>query len=176
MGREVRMVPKGWEHPKYPDDHGEHHKRGRYIPLYDGGFAARDAEWNEGWAQWQRGYVESYGEGEKWRLRTKDDGPTYSLYNGERPSPDDYMPDWPKSERTMFMMYEDTSEGTPISPAFDTSEELARWLADNGASSFAGMTATYEQWLRVCNGGFAPSAVMENGVLKSGVEFLSQAT
>lgn len=172
MGREVRKVPKGWEHPKYPADYHDPNKRSRYIPLYNGGFAARDAEWNEGYAQWQRGYVKNYGATEKWQPRTKDDGPTYSLYAGERPSPDEYMPEWPLPERTMFMMYEDTSEGTPISPAFETPEELARWLADNNASAFAGMTATYEQWLRVCKGGYAPSAIMENGILKSGVAAL----
>lgn len=42
------------------------------------------------------------------------------------------------------MIYETCSEGSPISPAFETPEELARWLTDN---SFGSMTATYEQWL-----------------------------
>jgi len=46
------------------------------------------------------------------------------------------------------MMYETCTEGTPISPAFATPEELARWLADNEASAFGGMTASYEGWLR----------------------------
>jgi len=57
------------------------------------------------------------------------------------------------------MMYENTSEGTPISPPFETPEELARWLADNNASAFGGMTATYEQWLATCKGLYAPSMV-----------------
>ena len=135
MGREVRRVPKGWNHPKYPDDYCEPHQRGRYIPLHDRSFATADAEWNEGHAKWQERFVEGYGD-EKWRPRTAEDGPTYTLYAGARPSPDEYMPDWPKAECTMLMMYEDTSEGTPISPAFETPEELARWLADNGASAF----------------------------------------
>ena len=70
------------------------------------------------------------------------------------------------------MMYEITSEGTPISPAFATPEELARWLSDNEAIAFAGMTATYEQWLRVANGGYAGSAVMTDGKMESGVAAL----
>ena len=83
----------------------------------------------------------------------------------------DVMPAWSDSERTHIMMYEDTSEGTPISPAFATCEELARWLADNKASSFAGMTASYEQWLHTCKVGSAVSAVFspETGLV-SGVE------
>ena len=46
-------------------------------------------------------------------------------------------------------MYEDTSEGTPISPAFETPEELATWLAENKASSFADFTASYDAWLNI---------------------------
>lgn len=174
MSREVRMVAPGWEHPKYPADYYEPHRRGRYIPLFDGGFATADTEWDEGYAKWQAGFVKGWGADEGWIARTAEHGPTYTNWHGARPSPDDYMPDWPASERTMLMMYETTSEGTPISPAFTTSEELARWLADNGASAFAGETASYEAWLRVCRGGYAPSAVMQNGVMESGVAALSK--
>lgn len=78
--------------------------------------------------------------------------------------------EWTPEQATHFMMYEDTSEGTPISPAFATPEDLARWLYDNGASAFASMTASYEQWLAVARGGFAPSAVIVGGALLSGVE------
>jgi len=84
------------------------------------------------------------------------------------------MPDWPEGEATHYMMYEDTSEGTPISPAFATPEELAQWLVDNNASAFAGARASYEAWLRVARGGWACSAVLHNGVLESGVEALKQ--
>jgi len=129
MGREVRMVPKGWEHPK--------DWRGNLKPL-------RDTPVSE---------------------------------NGKRRrecDPDEYMPPWPAEERTHFMMYEDTTEGTPISPAFETPEELARWLADNGASSFGRMTATYEEWLETCRGGWAPSMVMDANGLRSGAEFMAE--
>ena len=80
------------------------------------------------------------------------------------------MPDWPEEIKTHYMMYETCSEGTPISPAFKTPEELARWLADNNASAFAGQGASYESWLRICKGGYAPSAIIMNGKLMSGVE------
>ena len=95
---------------------------------------------------------------------------SYEEWDGKRPQEIDYMPDWPAEERTHYMMYETTSEGTPLSPAFSAPEELARWLADTGANAFAGDTATYEQWLRVCRGGYAPSAVysQETGLI-SGV-------
>lgn len=80
------------------------------------------------------------------------------------------MPAWPAEVRTHYQMYEDTTEGTPISPVMDSPEALARWLADTGASAFADMPASYEHWLRVCRGGYAPSMVMDQDGIRSGVE------
>ena len=89
-----------------------------------------------------------------------------------KPVPADYMPDFSDvpEDRMGLMMFETCSEGTPMSPAFGTPEELARWLVDNRASAFGYSTATYEQWLSVCRGGWAPSMVYtpERGLL-SGV-------
>ncbi len=166
MGREARRVPPNWIHPK--------NEKGYYIPLYEnaGNFAESDAEWDTGWAKWQLGLCESYGDGPKWEpIKEEYKSLRYSDYSGARPSPDDYMPNWATEECTHLMMYEDTSEGTPISPVCETPEELAKWLADNGASSFGSSIATYEQWLVICKGGWAPSAVYtsETGLI-SGVE------
>jgi hypothetical protein len=88
------------------------------------------------------------------------------------PNKEDFMPDWPAEQCTHLMMYEDTSEGTPISPAFATPEELARWLTDNGASSFGRSTGSYEGWLRVAQGGWAPSMVATSEGITSGVDAL----
>jgi len=174
MGREVRMVPADWQHPK---EWSDYRREERYVPLYKStgnAFAEADAEWSEGWEQWQKGFAKNYGEGGEWRPKEPDEiGRQYTWYAGRRPSPDDYMPNWPQEQRTHLMMYENTSEGTPISPAFATPEELARWLADNNASAFGGEGASYEAWLRVCKGGYAPSAVFTVGKgLESGVTAL----
>lgn len=142
MGREVRRVPKDWQHPK--------DERGSFIPKLDRSYADAAREFTE---------------------KVNADGLQAAMdWFGSAPEAERYMPDWPESERTHLMMYEDTSEGTPISPAFETPEELARWLADNNASAFGGMTATYEQWLAVARRGWAPSAIISNGYLMSGVE------
>lgn len=135
MGREVRMVPADWQHPK--------DERGRYIPMQPAGwFESAHADW---------------------LAESDPDWP--------EPTRDQFMPNWPDAECTHYMMYEDTSEGTPISPAFATPEELACWLADNGASSLGDRTATYDQWLRMIVGpGHSISAVMIGGQIISGVE------
>lgn len=163
MGREVRMVPQGWEHPR--------DSSGRYRPLHEGGnLAALQKEWDEDKAQWLQGKQRDWSSD-----GYKDKGPAYAdmsfdEWDGPRPSAADYMPEWEESELTHLMMYENTSEGSPISPAFETPEELARWLADNGASAFAGMTATHDEWLSVARSGYAPSACISGGRLMSGVE------
>jgi hypothetical protein len=146
MGREVRRVPADWQHPKNEYD--------RYMPLYPGERYKANAE-----GFFEKANAEGLQEAIDWY--------------GQAPDQNDYMPDWPESERTHYMMYEDTSEGTPISPAFATPEELAHWLADTGASSFGSQTASYEGWLRVAQGGWAPSAVsIGGGPPVSGVDAL----
>lgn len=115
MGREVRMVPKDWEHPV--------NGRGQCIPLF-----SRDVL-------------------ESWDHR---DGPP----------PTCVMPEFAEGTATHLMMYEDTSEGTPISPAFATAEELARWLTDNRASFFGGQTIGYEDWMEVIRRGWSPGIVV----------------
>ena len=146
MGREVRRVPKDWQHPK--EDMGR--AAPSFRPLLDCSYTKA---------------------AEEFMAMANSKGLQFALDDmGRAPDKADYMPEWTEAEATHFMMYETTSKGTPISPAFATPEELARWLADTGASSFAEMTATYEQWLAVARGGWAPSAVISGGVMRSGVE------
>lgn len=184
MSREVRRVPADWQHPE--------NERGHFVPLYGASHAEALREWEENelpeWIEGARlwreeGKVKIYSGEIKSveqvvaeaaaRGRPAPPNASYEWWAGERPErpdPDHYMPDWSDAERTHFMMYEDTSEGTPISPAFATPEELARWLADTGASAFADQTASYDAWLRIARGGFSPSVVIQNGSMISGVE------
>lgn len=74
-----------------------------------------------------------------------------------------------------WQMWETTSEGSPMSPVFATAEELARWLADTGASAFGNMTSTYDEWFAMCLSGWAPSCVVVNGEMKSGVAEIAEA-
>lgn len=123
MGREVRKVPSDWEHPK---------KFGRYIPLFD-----------------YRMYVQEMND---WYSEAEKNGIQHTIDNiGDQPNLKHYMPNFGESA-THYMMYENTSEGTPLSPSFETPEELAQWLFDNEVGSFANYTATYDEWLSVCKG------------------------
>jgi hypothetical protein len=74
-----------------------------------------------------------------------------------------------------WQLWETTSEGSPMSPVFETPERLAEWLVNTNASAFGSQTSTYEEWLNFIKGpGWAPSAVSENGEMKSGVAAASE--
>ena len=156
MSREVRMVPRDWEHPKY--------ENGAFIPLHNSSYKTSIADWAKGKEDWDKGNYPDYASEENKKL-------SYEECAGEEPDPDDYMPTFSSAEATCFMMYETTSEGTPISPAFETEEELAQWLSENKASAFGRSTATYEQWLNTIRRGRSiGSMVIFDGKIMSGVE------
>ena len=160
MGREVRRVPANWQHPK--------DGLGHFIPLLLGPFEDRLREWLAGEEKWNAGLREDYKGG--WKpLEGKELSMSYTEWTGRKPVSGEYMPSWPSEKKTHLMMYETCTEGTPISPAFATPEELARWLTDNEASAFGGQTATYEQWLSACKQGWAPTAVLGPNGLESGI-------
>lgn len=83
----------------------------------------------------------------------------------------DDMPVWEESQATHHQMYENTTEGTPISPVIESPEELAQWLVGNEASAFAGQTASYEGWLDVCNGHDSIFGVLTGGRVINGVDY-----
>jgi hypothetical protein len=180
MGREVRRVPAGWQHPRQKCTHspwagGCSEAKGSdgtcYKPLMDR-FRQHLADWNERNAKWQEGLNQEYDYSAKpwivkWVPKPADAPLAFTDWDGAQPSQDDYTPDWPEGERTHFQMYETVSEGTPVSPVMESPEALALWLAENGDGW--GDSATYEQWLRVCRGGRAPSLVIANGVVSNGV-------
>ncbi len=171
MSREVRRVPADWQHPTHEvPDWRTGTMVERHKALFPGDdYQPRVDHWDAECAKWKAGWRPDYC------TASDDRAMAYEQWAGQRPHRDDYMPAWPAAQRTHLMMYETTSEGTPISPAFATPEELARWLADNNASAFGSSTASYEAWLAVAQGGWAPSAVYTpNTGLISGVE--AQAT
>lgn len=150
MGREVRRVPENWEHPRQEGCK-------EYQPLYDEDYDTVAAKWLADAVSWSQG--QHPDQSADWAKSAKD-SKYFWEWEGEPPDKKYYRPAWPTKTRTHLQMYETCTEGTPISPVMETPEELARWLADNDASAFGDMTATYEQWLAVCKDGWAPSAVM----------------
>jgi hypothetical protein len=167
MGREIRRVPADWEHPR--------DETGGLIPLYDQDFPTAAAEWKEGYRRWESGEVENHGADRDvlpWRPRDmsaswEDASVEFWEYDGP-PDRDSYRKRaWTPEQASHYQMYETVSEGTPVSPVFATPEEVARWCADNLGGW---QKASYEAWLRVARGGYAPSAVFTSAGVQNGVE------
>lgn len=163
MGREIRRVPKDWQHPK--------DAKGVDIPLHGECYSKRVSRWDKENEKWSQGLRRDFDTNNFILIEDKYKKTSFIEWDGERPEQKDYMPKWTEEEKTHICMYETCSEGTPISPVMEKPEELARWLADNNASSFGAMTATYDQWLSTINRGFAVGAIFKPGKgLMSGVE------
>lgn len=68
-----------------------------------------------------------------------------------------------------FQVWETVSEGAPITPVFSTAHDLAMWCAAQTDGWFK-RNSPYEQWMKFIDSGWVPSMVIENGVMKVGVD------
>lgn len=71
-------------------------------------------------------------------------------YPGQRAEAEAWEPTDPPTGDG-WQMWETTSEGSPISPVFDTPEALARWC-ETGATVFGNDRATAVEWMRIISG------------------------
>ncbi len=165
MGRELRMVPPGWHHPIEFARDRQGYMQIHHIPLLGGSYSKSSQKWDEDNNQWNLGFVDDYKGGYKAKTDESIYKGSYEDYEGPRPVAEHYMPEFPPGTATYFMMYENVTEGTPISPSFATPHELAMWL-----SSFWRGDGNYQQWLRIIEAGSSPSLIVYNGVVESGVK------
>jgi len=153
MGREIRRVPPNWEHPKKED--------GGYIPLHEQTYKEACQQWRENFFKWEK------TERAEW-LKEEGENVEYWDVEGGPPSDDCYLPEFTE-EATWFQVYETVSEGTPVSPPFESAEELAIYLSENGDFWFQNHPAgfrtkpTLDQARKFVNVGWGPSMLMANG-------------
>lgn len=140
MGIAVRRVPSDWVHPK--------DENGRHVPLRNGlDFERRTREWDEGAAKWQQGLRKDLDTGDWVLIEAHLRGMAYTECAGSRPDPHEFTPPWPAHQCTHWQMYEEVTEGTPISPACVSPEELARWMADHEPNAGVSTLVNYLDWL-----------------------------
>lgn len=75
-----------------------------------------------------------------------------------------------------YQLWETVSEGSPISPVFETPEELADWLATSSDYKWASNDkgTTRDQWLKFIVGpGWCPSMIMDSTGVHTGVQAVS---
>lgn len=152
MGREVRKIPANWEHPTK--------ENGEYDDLRGDTFEKDYAEWDTEKEAWLRGERPDFCSEEcPSTIRA------FIEWNGEAPNPDYYC-NYEGKEPTLFALYQNVSEGTPLTPAFPTLKELEDYLVISGAD-FDGRY-TREEAHRICQGGYAPTLMGTLDNLKPG--------
>lgn len=105
MGRELRRIHRGWQHPR--------NERGQYIPLHDRAYSEALAEYEAGRALWAQGQHPAQLE---WPAETAHH--TYEEWVGEAPDPRYYRTEsWTHQQTAQWVLYENVTEGTPASPA-----------------------------------------------------------
>ena len=181
MGREIRKVPANWDHPFKEDRYG----CTRYQPMYDRTYQEACADWLSDFDRIRSGGMDKF---------ERDCYANVCDWASENtaPSPEYYRP-WSDEEAIWFQVWETVSEGTPVSPAFETQEELIQYLADHGDfwdqkrclepgwQELWGGTPGVSGWGReqaerfVMGPGWAPSMVISDGRVMSGVEAVTQA-
>lgn len=155
MGREVRMVPPNWEHPK--ESIANHLKRTMeecYKPMYDRTYDVEAKKWTKNCVLWSKGKHLDQPQDEKY----------YWEWEGPPPNKEYYVP-YDGKDATWFQLYETVSEGTPVSPPFKTKNELVDYLVEHGdfwdekrgEHSYSNRKST-EKFIH--SSGWAPSFVM----------------
>jgi hypothetical protein len=127
MGREIRMVPPDWEHPRYTAEDRPRSSDwiGQYRPLYDEPYREAAERWLADLDLWRTGKYEDQPKPEECRYFWDWDGgpPDKSSYRDR---------EWSPEEATRYQVYETVSEGTPVTPHFATKAELVDWLVEHG--------------------------------------------
>lgn len=118
MAFEIGRVPPGWEHPK---------EDGKFVPLLGKPHHEALVEWKEA----RDRYDKKHGRGAY--ERNGETAPEQC--NLEFPKRGAFVP-FTRGQASAFQVYEDTTEGTPVSPVFATKEAIAPWLvAERGLTA-----------------------------------------
>lgn len=143
MSREIRRVPANWNHPK--TDIVDRNWELRYQAMMQIDYNETYSEWEKEVSDWKKAF-DIFSSGVEMELSVLNDHCEYETkvvvntddnaydafvsHYGEPPTPPNpayYMP-----TGTWYQLFQTISEGTPISPPFETAEELIVYLEKNG--------------------------------------------
>ena len=128
MGREIRIVPVDWKHPKkqqYNRQTGKDEDTEEYHPVFDEHYSDAAKSWMDGYSLWLKGEHPRQSEPDCDYIH-------FWEYEGNPPDRDYYLPDWPENSVMGVCLYQTVSKGTPVSPVFETLDLLAEHLAEHG--------------------------------------------
>lgn len=144
------------------------------IKEFGTGLAGREGRWlgHDAIDRWQAGkkIIKAAGLKKSWGICPACEGTCgVDAYEGQSADRETWKPTKPPTGE-WWQLWETISEGSPVTPAFETAESLALYMGENPR---AGRTKnmTYEAILKwVTTGGWAPSLVVTSAGIKSGIE------
>lgn len=169
MGREIRKVIPNWEHPKKEKyNYIKQRLEKVYQPMYDRPYIEAINEWIEEHQKWEQGN----------HPKQDKDYRYYAEFAGNAPDFEYYRPDWNEQEMTWFQVYETVSEGTPVTPPFETQQELIEYLVKNGDFWNQQRRESCDPWTReqaekfVFGDRWIPSGIIKNNKFYVGKEIM----
>lgn len=165
MGREIRRVPPNWKHPiaEYCK-HRPTCTKTCYKPMYEKSYDEACKEWIDEFQKWQNGErPDYYVEGENSKY--------FWDFHGMPPEQEYYNTFYKKEDATWYQVYQTVSEGTPVTPPFETQQELIDYLVEHG--TFWNEKLTREQAEKfVLEDGHLMSMTYQDGKIYNGFEQL----
>ncbi len=158
MGREIRMVPPNWSHPKLdPNGSNNPYRHEGFQPMHDEHYDDALTSWL---ADFDRIRADGVPDSEK-EYYPRGLGDWFKDY--PPPDPDMYRT-WRDNEATWFQVWQTVSEGSPVTPPFATRAELVDYLVKHG--DFWDQKRREGGWKRehaekFVNAGWAPSMMVE---------------
>ena len=152
MGREVRRVPAGFQHPRVRRRDRDGTTTMAYRPCHDRTFREATEEYDANRRLWEAGTHPD-------QQQDRDTPERYDDWAGPRPDKRCHLPDdFDRENATGWCLYENVTEGTPITPVFGTADELIDHLATVGTAF--GEQPTREQAEALVRSGRAPSGTV----------------
>ena len=163
MGREIRRVPPNWQHPTWTADDAKYRDLvEKPRPCFDETFSDAASKWKNEFKRWEDGSHEDLERSPELREQ-------YEFWEWhEPPDPETHRPMF-TAEPTWWQVYETVSEGTPVTPPFETQQALAEYLIANGdfwCQKSGENPPTREQAEAFVRVGFGLTFLLENGDLK----------
>jgi len=141
MGREIRKVPANWDHPKRADGH--------YQPICN--------------YTWREAVTSHFKDNLPWYLWPPRHWRFIKEWFECWPDKEYHRPEF-EAEPTHYQIYENITEGTPVSPVFTSKDDLIDWLIGQGHSRKASERFAEDEYV--------PSMVMSGQGIFVGIDAL----
>ncbi len=164
MGRELRRVPITNKLADHPMRTSPYNGREYLQPMYDSTYDEAIDEWI---AEYEAFKARTYHLTSSYCLdddlphdeavaKFYAEQPTYWGYAGGPPDPEYYRPAYPEGVELGIQLWEDTSEGTPLTEAYPDTDAGLRALCDDAArnaTTFGHSKTSAENWYQMLSDG-----------------------